>query len=76
MSSWQHSRILTFIRLFNHLYIEMSFIRLFQFSLYVHKGGLKLDSFHFILSCFHSFDASLMTARCLGGWFSITSILV
>ena len=29
-------------------------VLLAQFSLYVHKGGLKPDSFHFISHCFYS----------------------
>ena len=29
-------------------------VLLAQFSLYVHKGGLKPDSFHFIFTCFNS----------------------
>ena len=34
-------------------------VLLAQFSLYVHKGGLKPDSFHFILQCPHSWGSGL-----------------
>ena len=45
-------------------------VLLAQFSLYVHKGGLKPDSFHFINPCaavmfvsiFHSFKAGIASA--------------
>ena len=30
-------------------------VLLAQFSLYVHKGGLKPDSFHFLLVCIHTY---------------------
>ena len=42
-------------------------VLLAQFSLYVHKGGLKPDSFHFIFAelfvcIFHSFEAGIADA--------------
>ena len=38
-------------------------VLLAQFSLYVHKGGLKPDSFHFRLSCIHTSQIILLNCR-------------
>ena len=39
-------------------------VLLAQFSLYVHKGGLKPDSFHFITSIFVKFGRNTIYTRC------------
>ena len=38
-------------------------VLLAQFSLYVHKGGLKPDSFHFLSTLGHCFHVSVFQAR-------------
>ena len=38
-------------------------VLLAQFSLYVHKGGLKPDSFHFLYSCYVS-ETTLEATKC------------
>ena len=34
-------------------------VLLAQFSLYVHKGGLKPDSFHFFHPCYNQYDSEM-----------------